>query len=311
MSTSTATIEQRQDKLIENIVIHGDLSQLSPKHRSEYYAHVCESLGLNPLTKPFDYIRLNGRLVLYAKKDATDQLRKIYNVSITISSREKIGDIYIVTAKARLPNGREDESTGALPVHGLEGNDLANAFMKAETKAKRRVTLSICGLGMLDESELDTITHLMPDSYTSKKAHNQLQVESRRAANDRQDAVETEEDGQNANDAIQTVANAIEQAADRAVESALEDSTSDSDTLQSLAVSGETTEAIADEDTEDPGEYVIRCGKKYKGVRIKDIEAKELRDYLNWLTDYAKKKSRPLTGDFLEFCERASDYLSR
>ena len=28
--------------------------------------------------------------------------------------------------------------------------------MKAETKAKRRVALSICGLGMLDETEVDT-----------------------------------------------------------------------------------------------------------------------------------------------------------
>jgi hypothetical protein len=31
--------------------------------------------------------------------------------------------------------------------------------MKAETKAKRRVTLSICGLGMLDESELETVRY--------------------------------------------------------------------------------------------------------------------------------------------------------
>jgi hypothetical protein len=29
--------------------------------------------------------------------------------------------------------------------------------MKAETKAKRRVTLSICGLGMLDESEVESL----------------------------------------------------------------------------------------------------------------------------------------------------------
>jgi hypothetical protein len=29
--------------------------------------------------------------------------------------------------------------------------------MKAETKAKRRVTLSICGLGFLDESELESV----------------------------------------------------------------------------------------------------------------------------------------------------------
>ena len=35
-------------------------------------------------------------------------------------------------------------------------------MMKAETKAKRRVTLSICGLGMLDETEVETIPHAYP-----------------------------------------------------------------------------------------------------------------------------------------------------
>ena len=32
-----------------------------------------------------------------------------------------------------------------------------NAKLKAITKAKRRVTLSICGLGFLDETEIETI----------------------------------------------------------------------------------------------------------------------------------------------------------
>jgi hypothetical protein len=39
----------------------------------------------------------------------------------------------------------------------LKGDALANALMKPETKAKRRVTLSIAGLGWLDETELETI----------------------------------------------------------------------------------------------------------------------------------------------------------
>ena len=39
----------------------------------------------------------------------------------------------------------------------LKGDALANALMKCETKAKRRVTLSIAGLGWLDEIELATI----------------------------------------------------------------------------------------------------------------------------------------------------------
>jgi hypothetical protein len=42
-------------------------------------------------------------------------------------------------------------------IKGLQGDALANALMKAETKSKRRVTLSICGLGMLDETEMETI----------------------------------------------------------------------------------------------------------------------------------------------------------
>jgi hypothetical protein len=42
-------------------------------------------------------------------------------------------------------------------ISGLKGDNYANALMKCVTKAKRRVTLSIVGLGMLDESELDTI----------------------------------------------------------------------------------------------------------------------------------------------------------
>jgi len=46
---------------------------------------------------------------------------------------------------------------GALSLKGLNAEDRANAIMKAETKAKRRVTLSICGLGFLDESEIENI----------------------------------------------------------------------------------------------------------------------------------------------------------
>jgi hypothetical protein len=122
-----------------------------------YYHKVCESIGLNPFTKPFEYIRLNGKEVLYAKKDAAEQLRKNNNISIEIKSRETVGDVYIVVASARDQEGRTDESLGAINLTGLKGDALANAFMKAETKAKRRVTLSISGLGFLDESEIETI----------------------------------------------------------------------------------------------------------------------------------------------------------
>lgn len=142
---------------VERVLVMGDLAQLSPEHRMAYYQAVCKSLGLNPLTKPFEYLTLNGKLRLYALRDCTDQLRKIHGVSIYISSRERLGDVYIVTARAKDRTGREDESTGVVTVGHLKGDALANALMKCETKAKRRVTLSIAGLGWLDETELETL----------------------------------------------------------------------------------------------------------------------------------------------------------
>lgn len=142
---------------LERLVVGGDISQLGSEAKAAYYVKVCESMGLNPITKPLEFIRLNGKETLYARKDCTDQLRKLHSVAIVIAAREKVDDVYVVTARATLPNGRTDESVGAVPVNGLKGDALANAFMKAETKAKRRVTLSIVGLGILDELELETI----------------------------------------------------------------------------------------------------------------------------------------------------------
>lgn len=142
---------------IEQVLVGGDLSKLSADERLGYYRMVCESIGLNPLTKPFEFITLNGKLTLYARKDATDQLRNIHQTSVVIIAREVVEGCYVVTAQAKLPSGRTDESIGAVPIENLKGEAKCNAMMKAETKAKRRVTLSISGLGMLDETEIETI----------------------------------------------------------------------------------------------------------------------------------------------------------
>lgn len=141
--------------LAAQIVIQGDLSHLSDGQLSAYYVQLCESMGLNPTTRPFALLKLNGKLMMYALKDCSDQLRKRDKVSIAIVSREQLDDLLVVTARATLPDGRCDESIGALPLGKLQGEARANALMKCETKAKRRVTLSICGLGFMDESEVE------------------------------------------------------------------------------------------------------------------------------------------------------------
>ncbi len=144
-------------QLMEKVIIGGDLSQLTPQQRVAYYKAACESMGLNPFTKPFGYIMLNGKLTLYALKGATDQLRKIHEVSIYKTEKERIDDLFLVTAYARDKTNRTDTDMGVVTVGHLQGDKLANAMMKAMTKAKRRVTLSLCGLGWLDETEIETI----------------------------------------------------------------------------------------------------------------------------------------------------------
>lgn len=152
-----ASLVQRQGEAIEAVLINGDLGKLSPEQRVQYYRKVCDSLGLNPLTKPFAYITLNGKLTLYALKDATEQLRSLHGVSIIELTSQRLEDVFVVTAKAAKQDGRTDAATGAVAIAGLKGENLANALMKAETKAKRRATLSICGLGMLDETEAEPL----------------------------------------------------------------------------------------------------------------------------------------------------------
>ncbi|MDF2972596.1 MAG: hypothetical protein K0R61_3046, partial [Microvirga sp.] len=144
-------------EVMERVLAVGDLKNLTPEERNTYYNAVCTSCGLNPLTRPFEYLSLNGKLVLYARRDAADQLRKLHNISLRIVEQRSDGDVFIARTQARMPDGREDEDIGAVTIGTLRGEALANARMKAITKSKRRVTLSICGLGFLDETEVSDI----------------------------------------------------------------------------------------------------------------------------------------------------------
>jgi hypothetical protein len=156
--TNSMTITEPSPKILEQLLITGDLSSLSASERLDYYARVCESLGLNPLTKPFAYIKLNGKLVLYALRDCSEQLRKLHGVSVENMRHELLpDDLYRVTADFIDKTGRRDQASGIVSLKGLSGEPRANKMLGCETKCKRRGTLSICGMGMLDETEVASI----------------------------------------------------------------------------------------------------------------------------------------------------------
>ena len=164
MKTETELIPvSNNSELISNLVLNGDISKMSNEMKVQYYNQLCHSLNLNPVTKPFQIIAFQGKTILYATKDCTEQLRKINKVSIVELNQDLKEGLCISKCKVQDKDNRYDIATGVVNIAGLKGGDLANAIMKSETKAKRRATLSICGLGILDESELDT----MPTYTTS------------------------------------------------------------------------------------------------------------------------------------------------
>ncbi len=158
--SNVATIKPAQTidaGVIATLVTKGDLAGLSPQDQVSYYNYRCQQAGLDPAAKPFDLLKLNGKLVLYANASCTQQLCGIHKLKVQITARERIEDIYTVCARVESQDGRSSENMGAVPIAGLKGEALSNALMKATTKAIRRTVLAHVGLGMLDETEADSI----------------------------------------------------------------------------------------------------------------------------------------------------------
>ena len=142
---------------IETVVVNNDLSKLTPAQRWDYYRYRCESIGLNPAARPFQYIVFQGKLTLYADKGCAEQLRAVHKIRTTIDSKDVVSGILCVTVTAHAPDGRTATDIGAVPVEGLKGEDLAKAMKKAVTQGNRRATLALLGLGEQDFDEMDGV----------------------------------------------------------------------------------------------------------------------------------------------------------
>lgn len=180
MTSELATENVNVDKIHE-IVFNNNFQGMTKEQRLFYVNKLCEHLGLNPLLAPFQFIELGAgrekKLTLYATKGCAEQLRFNSNVSTRIIEEKEENDMYMVKVEGSLPNGRVDQSIAYLPLVAperiwdnatnrykttgkivrLSHADLANAKMKCETKAKRRVTFSLCGVPFMDDIDVENI----------------------------------------------------------------------------------------------------------------------------------------------------------
>ena len=143
--------------IIESVVLNGDLGRLSAEQLVRYYLAECARMGLDPLSRPFDLLKFQGKLVLYSNRRCADQLAAKHGVTRSIVEGPEVRDFdgeKLLYCKVRVstPGGRVEEDVATLPA-----KDLVNAVMKIATKAARRATLKVCGWGGTDESELDTM----------------------------------------------------------------------------------------------------------------------------------------------------------
>lgn len=153
---ATADREQAAGALA-HILGTGDLSQLTNEQRVAYYLDVCQSLDLNPRTRPFDWIEFYDpttkakKLALYPNKSCAEQLRRQHQISVRVTRREPIGDLFVCEVEGTTPNGRVGQASKYVSVTDSQGNRLrgqalANAYAKAETGAMRRLAFSMVGM---------------------------------------------------------------------------------------------------------------------------------------------------------------------
>ena len=147
---------QLDPEVIHSIVIKGDMSGLSQEQAVAYYNYRCQQVGLDPSAQPFHLLVLNGKKLLYANAGATQQLCAVHKLSVSIINRERFEGVYLVSVRVTGQDGRVTENDGAVELDS-ERIGKANALMKATTKAIRRTVLAHCGLGMMDETEVETI----------------------------------------------------------------------------------------------------------------------------------------------------------
>jgi len=179
LATITADDIIRADPAIARAaVVHmlgtGDYSKLSDDQRAQLHLQMCTSLGVNPLTRPFEWIEFydpetrGKKLTLYPKSSLADQLSYVHRIRVRTVEEKMVGTLYKLVLEGTMPDGRSETNVAYLDMVDREGKPLrgqrhGNGLMKARTKCKRRLIFGMVGMSMPDRDSLQDARTVVVD----------------------------------------------------------------------------------------------------------------------------------------------------
>lgn len=152
---------------VARFMTSGDLSRLPKATKDAFIVKLAEQIGIPPYPPPFAFVTdKRGKETLVPQKHLAQALRDKHGISteITYQGPLQLGDkfdesIYVVKMKGTLPSGRfaEEMGTGFFGGDSAVGRGKADEVLKTVTKAANRVTYSLLGIGLIDETEVDSL----------------------------------------------------------------------------------------------------------------------------------------------------------
>jgi hypothetical protein len=161
---SSAEIQMlSQTNAVRDYFRTGNVSGLTTDEKDTVLAKLCERYDLDVILRPFELISFQGKEKFYMTASATNQLaaQKRLTREVTALELDEPRGIAKCVVRVSEPNGRIETGSAYLSISRFvqdksqptgvrkvvaEGEDLANALAKLETKAKRRVTLAFFGV---------------------------------------------------------------------------------------------------------------------------------------------------------------------
>ena len=146
--TETIDPPENGEGTIARAMMRGDLRGLSKDGIAGVVAELARRMGVDPALAPIDVIQTReGKLVPYINARGAAELRKRHGLEVV--GMEVIKDrpgLVVMRATVRDPEGRTDMGVGACAYPEDRPREEEKAWMVAETRAKRRATMSAVGI---------------------------------------------------------------------------------------------------------------------------------------------------------------------